>query len=267
MNNFSYNTILTLCEEELIDAIGSHISSASSNGLNSSLAPIKGALTKQNSEPMIPLENSTSLQKGKPKYRHEYYQSAREVVVTVFAKGLSKDNVVIDFGEQLLSVVVNVPGECPYILQKRLFAKIIPAQCKFSILSTKIEIRLAKADLIHWSSLEYVKDPIVVPPSNVSSDISRLKYPSSNTKSNKDWDKLEAQVKLEEKEENLEGEAALNKLFRDIYGNADEDSKRAMLKSFTESNGTVLSTNWKEVGSKRVEGSVPEGTEIKKWET
>ena len=33
-----------------------------------------------------------------------------------------------------------------------------------------------------------------------------------------------------------------------------------------ESNGTVLSTNWKEVGSKKVEGSPPDGMEMKKWE-
>jgi hypothetical protein len=33
-----------------------------------------------------------------------------------------------------------------------------------------------------------------------------------------------------------------------------------------ESNGTVLSTNWKEVGSKKVEGSLPDGMEMKKWE-
>lgn len=33
-----------------------------------------------------------------------------------------------------------------------------------------------------------------------------------------------------------------------------------------ESNGTVLSTNWKEVGSKKVEGSPPNGMEVKKWE-
>lgn len=33
-----------------------------------------------------------------------------------------------------------------------------------------------------------------------------------------------------------------------------------------ESNGTVLSTNWKEVGSKKVEGSAPDGMEMRKWE-
>lgn len=33
-----------------------------------------------------------------------------------------------------------------------------------------------------------------------------------------------------------------------------------------ESNGTVLSTDWKDVGSKKIEGSPPDGMEMKKWE-
>jgi suppressor of G2 allele of SKP1 len=33
-----------------------------------------------------------------------------------------------------------------------------------------------------------------------------------------------------------------------------------------ESNGTVLSTNWKDVGAKKVEGGPPDGMELKKWE-
>lgn len=40
----------------------------------------------------------------------------------------------------------------------------------------------------------------------------------------------------------------------------------SLLFTQVESNGTVLSTNWKEVGAKKVEGSPPDGMEMKKWE-
>jgi suppressor of G2 allele of SKP1 len=39
-----------------------------------------------------------------------------------------------------------------------------------------------------------------------------------------------------------------------------------MIKSYTESGGTVLSTNWKEVGKSKVKGSAPDGMIMKEWE-
>ncbi|GAY45627.1 hypothetical protein CUMW_090800 [Citrus unshiu] len=204
---------------------------------------------------------------ARPKYRHEFYQKPEEVVVTVFAKGIPAKNVTVDFGEQILSVSIDVPGEEAYHFQPRLFGKIIPAKCRYEVLSTKVEIRLAKAEPIQWSSLEFSKGAVVPQRVNTPSvsGSPRPTYPSSKP-TRVDWDKLEAQVKKEEKEEKLDGDAALNKFFQEIYADADEDTRRAMKKSFVESNGTVLSTNWKEVGSKKVEGSPPDGMEMKKWE-
>ncbi|XP_054787635.1 protein SGT1 homolog [Prosopis cineraria] len=214
------------------------------------------------------IENDLSKQVAEPaaklKYRHEFYQKPDEVVVTIFAKGIPRDRVTVDFGEQILSVCIDVPGEDGYTFQPRLFGKIIPARSRYEVLSTKIEIRLAKAEPLQWTSLEFTGQITVQRQVNASSG-PRPTYPSSKP-TRVDWDKLEAQVKKEEKEEKLDGDAALNKFFREIYQDADEDTRRAMRKSFVESNGTVLSTNWKEVGSKKVEGSPPDGMELKKWE-
>ncbi|KAL8137201.1 hypothetical protein V2J09_003202 [Rumex salicifolius] len=202
---------------------------------------------------------------AKPKFRHEFYQKPEEVVVTIFAKGIPAKNVSVDYGEQILSVTIDLPGEEQYHFQPRLFSKIVPARCRYQVLSTKIEIRLAKAEAINWTSLEFSKEASIPQKINVPAAVSRPTYPSSKSKA-VDWDKLEAEVKKEEKDEKLDGDAALNKFFQDIYRDADEDTRRAMSKSFVESSGTVLSTNWKEVGSKKIEGTPPDGMELKKWE-
>ncbi|KAB1204922.1 hypothetical protein CJ030_MR7G015244 [Morella rubra] len=217
-------------------------------------------------QPVTDLSQQVMLTSAKPKYRHEFYQKPEEVVMTIFAKGIPAENVHVDFGEQILSVCIDVPGEEAYNFQPRLFGKIIPSKCRYDVLSTKIEIHLAKAEPIKWKSLEYSNEHTV--PQRVNAPVigtQRATYPSSKPKG-VDWDKLEAQVKKEEKDEKLDGDAALNKFFQNIYADADDDTRRAMKKSFVESNGTVLSTNWKEVGSKKVEGSPPDGMEMRKWE-
>ena len=50
-----------------------------------------------------------------------------------------------------------------------------------------------------------------------------------------------------------------------LIPSGDEDTRRAMMKSFSESGGTQLSTNWKEVGAKKMEVKPPEGMEYREW--
>ncbi|CAN8246489.1 unnamed protein product [Cochlearia groenlandica] len=231
--------------------------------------PAPPTLPSSSTTPLVTTADAPPVQSpaapAKPMFRHEFYQKPEEVVVTIFAKGIPKQNVNVEFGEQILSVVIDVAGEVAYHFQPRLFGKIVPEKCRYEVLSTKVEIRLAKADIITWAALEYAKGQAILPKPNVTSAVSqRPVYPSS--KPAKDWDKLEAEVKKQEKDEKLDGDAAMNKFFSDIYQGADEDMRRAMNKSFAESNGTVLSTNWKDVGTKKVESTPPDGMELKKWE-
>jgi len=81
-------------------------------------------------------------------------------------------------------------------------------------------------------------------------------------KPKKNWDAI---VKEAEADEKPEGEEALQKVFQSIYANGSDEQRRAMMKSFIESGGTVLSTNWDEVGKNKVEGSAPKGMEMKDW--
>ncbi|EEE54679.1 hypothetical protein OsJ_01984 [Oryza sativa Japonica Group] len=134
--------------------------------------------------------------------------------------------------------------------------KVVPAKCRYSILPSKIEVRLAKADeQVTWTSLEYT--------SKANNKLAATA--TTTTRKKVDWDKLEAEVKKEEEEEEVDtATPVVNRFFQQMYGNGDEDMRRAIMKSYVES--YVLSTDWKDVGSKKIEASAPEGMELHKWE-
>ncbi|KAL6765659.1 SGS domain-containing protein [Haematococcus lacustris] len=201
------------------------------------------------------------------KYRHQWYQLQSKVTVDVYAKGLSKEQAEVTFEEQRLLVVLkDASGEEEYRLDMPLYGKIQPGACHYEVLKSKLEITMSKADSTQWASLE--KSSRVAAPnySNPATPPVAGQYPSSYVKAPKDWNKVEAEVKDLENKGELDDGDPLNSFFKKIFSQGDEDQRRAMMKSFVESNGTVLSTNWKEVGAKKIETQPPDGMAVKKWE-
>jgi suppressor of G2 allele of SKP1 len=225
-----------------------------------------------------------------PAYKHQWYQSQTHVTIEVLAKGVDPEAVEFDLRPDAIRVTVRAysasssPSDPPpYELSLRLFGDVAPERSECKVTPAKLEMRLEKAEAIQWTDLTREareaggENARPTQPNNFS-DPSRFAsggapraYPSSFSASARqraptDWDALEAELKAEEAEEKPEGDAALNKLFQDIYGKADDDTRRAMNKSFQESGGTVLSTNWGEIGAKKTEVQPPTGMEAREYE-
>ncbi|KAI0449423.1 SGS-domain-containing protein [Xylaria acuta] len=86
-------------------------------------------------------------------------------------------------------------------------------------------------------------------------------YPTSSRKGPKNWDNID-----DGDDEDPSKNGDVNSFFQQIYKDADEDTKRAMMKSFVESNGTALSTSWSDAKSKTYKTQPPDGVEAKEWE-
>jgi len=183
----------------------------------------------------------------------DWYQTEAQVVINILAKNIKQSDVEVKFETDKVHVKFAMPSGETYVRTLNLFKAINQEACSTKVMSTKIELRLKKEDGGSWTNLEAAT---VTPPKGTAPT-----YPSSS-KHKKDWDKIDKELSKEKDED-----ADVNSLFSKIFESGDENTKKAMMKSMQESGGTVLSTNWDEVGKKRVEVSPPDGMEFKKWDS
>ena len=230
------------------------------------------------------------------KIRHEWYQTPDTVVVSLFAKGVPKDKTTIDIQSRSLTISFPLPTGSDFNFElDPLFAPIDHTASTSKIMSTKVEFVLKKVTVGQkWASIESTEpvptDQNQQSEGTASDEVKRAiladkaakggpLYPSSSKSGPKNWDKVAADLTKKPKkkegddadgpedglDDDIEGGDPVNGFFQSIYKNADADTRRAMMKSYQESNGTALSTNWAEVGKAPVQTQPPDGMEAKKW--
>jgi len=221
------------------------------------------------------------------KIKHDWYQNAENVYFTLLAKGVPKDKAKIEIEKDSLSISFPIQdtSSFEYTLDP-FFAEIDPEKSASNITAHKIEITLKKATPgVKWSSLEGTA-PTAPTSTDGKSEIPEAilkqnnvpSYPTSSKSGPKDWDKVAKDLtsKKPKKDggkdvddqdddvDNGDGGDETTRFFRTLFKGADPDAQRAMMKSYSESGGTVLSTDWSSVGQKTVEPQPPDGMEAKK---
>lgn len=228
------------------------------------------------------------------KIRHEWFQTNDTVIVTLFCKGIPKDKATIEIKRGSLDVSFPLPTGSDFNLSlDPLFAAIDPSVSSYKIMSTKAEFTLTKSTPGQkWANIEGAQ-PIGTEESSADGDDTVKRavqsdksantgplYPTSSKSGPKNWDKVVNDLSKKPKKDAKEGEEGASEdagiedeegdpttnFFKMLYKGADPDTQKAMMKSYQESNGTALSTNWADVSKGKVETSPPDGMEAKKWD-
>ncbi|KAH0429056.1 CS domain-containing protein [Colletotrichum camelliae] len=201
--------------------------------------------------------------------RTDFYQTNTDVMASVYVKGVPKDEFKVEYGEKELRMS-HIPGHKPWYTIP-LYGTIDPTGSKHSVKSVKVEFQLKKAAVQKWPKLKAdpsdVNATITTPapakpvePAPAAAPAAGPVYPTSSKSGAKNWDTVLADEKDDDEEKDI------NLFFKSLYKGATPEQQRAMMKSFTESNGTALSTDWNDVKGRTVETQPPEGVEAKKWE-
>ncbi|KAK6742102.1 hypothetical protein RB195_009769 [Necator americanus] len=181
------------------------------------------------------------------KPRFDWFQTDTSVTVTILKKGVALNDCRVTFLDNDIKVYCGDEIIFETTLARPVDEKNFTVTCTPS----KVEIRMPKASAGHW--------PVLGAPSAIPAT-TELHHPSKN------WEAIERKAVEEEENEQLEGDAAVNRMFRKLYNEASDDVKKAMIKSYQESGGTVLSTNWAEISKKRTEVRPPDCMEYKHFE-
>lgn len=175
--------------------------------------------------------------------RYSWYQTDVDVMIEVFVKNIKKEHCNVVSDGTSLNLLIDTDDEGNrYRLTLDLWGKIVQSALSYVVGEAKIRIRIKKCDSgVQWPNLEKNKEQ------------------SKIDKKTKNWDAITKEL------ESQDNDKGVTEVFQQIFSNGNDDVKKAMEKSYYESHGTVLSTNWNEVGARQVESHPVEGVEFRKY--
>ena len=202
---------------------------------------------------------------GQLKIIYNWIQTATDITIDVTSNhNLNAYDIKIE--KKLLEFIDKKEGTTKYSI--KLTNGIVPEKSSYKITSAmKCKLELKKeVENFNLVNLEINQNDDSL--NNPKDKVVHGYYPSSS-KVKKDWSQLDKEIDEQEKEDALkDGNEGMWRLFRDIYAKGNEETRRAMIKSFQTSGGTVLSTNWSEVKDKDYEGKDrPEAPSGQEWAT
>lgn len=215
---------------------------SSSTSRDTVIASNQASASKSNT---VSISGEQIEQEQRENTRMQWYQSTAFVNIDIYAKKVIKEESIIQFKEDSLKVHLKREDGSDYILEKTLFGPIKPNESRWNVNKFKCEIHLKKAlQNNKWLSLD--KEAQVVS-AEAEAGMYSLRRKNETAKREKIWDKFADKELKDVKEDD-----SSMSLFRQLYEHADDDVKRAMMKSYTESGGQVLSTDWDKVKKEKV---------------
>lgn len=197
--------------------------------------PVSTEKNGSGASPQPPVDNT----------RMQWYQSGAHVMIDIYAKDVDREKSTVCFEPSRLKVSLNRANGNDYVLDKDLFDGIVVEESTWSASRFKAEIRMKKANEgSNWQALD--KEAEVLSAALQAGAESRERSKAQEARQ-REWISLTEKELKDYKED--DGPMAL---FRTLYKDADEDMQRAMMKSYQESGGKVLSTNWEDVKKKKV---------------
>lgn len=176
----------------------------------------------------------------------DWFQKDNEVEIVLYQKGLNKDelktNVVIE--PHLIKV-----ESAEFNWSHKIAPDFDVEKSTYRLTAYKVEFTLIKLEPSQWTSLDAndVKAATLPKPAAETTDFGGKK-----------WDSID--VSDEEKDDDPD------EFFKKLYKDASPEVRRAMTKSFVESNGTSLSTNWDDVKSRKFETAPPDDMKAENWD-